>query len=191
MNLKSISRGLTALHHAVSLPNTDISQLLIENGANINNHDDEGYTPLSWAIFHGNLLQVQFLLEHGADIYLRTGYATILHTAVTHLHSHPQGGNIIKLLLDKGAMGIINKPDNHGTTPLHSALKRQSLKIITMLIMYGADIAAMSYDGRIALHYAVHNPHIDVIRFVSELGLLDVNHQTSEGLTAYIIYCIR
>ena len=59
---------------------------LIESGADINEQDEQGWTPLNWAAGKGDLGMVQLLIENGADILkvgrdMRTPYMIALAAA--------------------------------------------------------------------------------------------------------------
>ncbi|MFT7098523.1 MAG: ankyrin repeat protein [Rickettsiales bacterium] len=73
--------GATALHIAARNNNTKIASTLIENGANINITDNEGWTPLMRASLSGNPSLIRILLNVGA-------YATKINsfgeTAIIH-----------------------------------------------------------------------------------------------------------
>jgi len=62
--------GASALHLAVSVEHREITELLLENGADINirARDQYGGTPLHWAAFLGIKQMVEMLVEVGADI---------------------------------------------------------------------------------------------------------------------------
>lgn len=56
---------------------------LIDTGVDINQQDEQGWTPLNWASGKGNLGLVKILIERGADVFkvgrdLRTPYAIAL-----------------------------------------------------------------------------------------------------------------
>ena len=48
-NVNLHNNGTTPLHHASSIGNTEVVQLLIDNGANINAKNNFGSTPLHYA----------------------------------------------------------------------------------------------------------------------------------------------
>lgn len=66
VNQKNIG-GATSLHIAARNGNVQIAKILIDNGANVNAIDNEGWTPLMRATTSGNSELVGMLLDHGAD----------------------------------------------------------------------------------------------------------------------------
>jgi hypothetical protein len=55
------------LIEAVKSGNSEEVKELIESGAEINQEDKQGWTPLSWAAARGNLAVVELLLQNSAD----------------------------------------------------------------------------------------------------------------------------
>ena len=78
---------------------TDIADLLIAKGANVDARDKSGATPLHQAALKGNLAFATLLLQHGADVNARDG------DGATPLHNAALSGRreVAVLLLDKGA----------------------------------------------------------------------------------------
>jgi len=62
--------GASALHLAIVAEHEEITELLLENGADINikARDQYGGTPLHWAAFLGHKQMVEMLVEAGAEI---------------------------------------------------------------------------------------------------------------------------
>lgn len=59
--------GMAALHEAVLSGNLDCVKLLVENGADIHQRDEDGWTPLHMACSDGFPHIARFLLSLGAD----------------------------------------------------------------------------------------------------------------------------
>ena len=49
-----------------------MAELLLNNGAEIDKADNFGRTPLIWASFNNNLEVVNLLIEHQADVHMKT-----------------------------------------------------------------------------------------------------------------------
>lgn len=60
-------RGDCPIHHAARHGDTEIVQLLIEHGANVNATNERGHTVLYCAGGHGHLKTVRLILKNGAD----------------------------------------------------------------------------------------------------------------------------
>jgi ankyrin repeat protein len=79
---------------------------LVKHGANVNDRDELGSTPLDKVCFFADARTVQLLLDHGADPNIR-GYAS-----VTPLLAAVNGENaaVVRLLVEHGAQRNIATP---------------------------------------------------------------------------------
>jgi ankyrin repeat protein len=82
----------------------EMTQLLVENGANINARDESGYTPLHWSVFNRKPEIVKYLIMKGADPTARdTNGQTPLAFAISENYSdiiqilNPLKGTPIKI----------------------------------------------------------------------------------------------
>lgn len=177
---------MISLHTSVKQKRPDIALIssILEKGANVNELDNNGFTPLHYAAIQGKPRVTQLLLEHGADISLRSSNHQIpLHYAARSCAFNKCEDEIYqsyKLLLEKGAN--CNDVDDEQSTPFHSALKCASLKIIKLMLKYGADITLANNKGLTAIHFAARNRSWDVIGFVLDQGF-DMECSTYDGFS--------
>jgi uncharacterized protein len=61
--------GDMSLIDAVKAGDYAIAEALIKGGADVNQQDEQGWTPLNFAAGKGSLSLVKLLVEHGADIF--------------------------------------------------------------------------------------------------------------------------
>uniref|UniRef100_UPI002147CDB0 ankyrin repeat domain-containing protein n=1 Tax=Endozoicomonas sp. ONNA2 TaxID=2828741 RepID=UPI002147CDB0 len=130
----------TALHLALFSGNataiTEIQNCLLDKGANINDLDCNGRTPLLWALRKGNIEGINTLLQRGAnpDIPDQWGQTPLL----TAIHYLVPGkiNSMVNSLLANGANP--NKPGWSGNTPLHYAFETARPDIGDILLANGA-----------------------------------------------------
>jgi len=182
----------------------DVSKL---DSKSINSQDDEGMTPLAWAIVQERPDAVRLLLDKGADpnIPNKNGLTPLDHACG---RNKAVGKQLAELLLAKGAE--VN-PKNADSTPLswavasdntelvalllergadpkarggyilRSAADRGDTEIAAMLIAHGADPKAMS-DGTTPLHDAAQNGREEVMKLLLSKGA-DINARQNDGTT--------
>jgi ankyrin repeat protein len=114
----------------------------------VNIQNQQGDTPLFWAVVKNNLPMVQLLLENGGqqsvNIQGQQGY-TPLHAAAAKVKSNLP---MVQLLLDNGAQESVNIQNEYGYTPLHLAAMSNSRDIIGILLDNGADKTITDNENR-------------------------------------------
>jgi ankyrin repeat protein len=123
--------GFTLLHIAAIHGNTEIAELLLLKGANINAVDYLHRTALLHAVEHYHKEMVELLLSYEAfpSIAQEDG-GTPLHKAA--LYEIPETIEITKLLLAYGAN--FNAKNIDGWTPFMVAIRSDSYKIVQLLL---------------------------------------------------------
>lgn len=98
--------GNTLLHIAARHNQSEIAQLLLDNGAGINTKNNFGNTPLHTAANHWSTEVVELLLSRGANVNAQDNDGdTPLHQAIFHLVDT----EIVKMLLSKANVNVRNK----------------------------------------------------------------------------------
>jgi uncharacterized protein len=90
----------TPLQGSVVMKNLELAKLLIDRGANVSPHGEEGTTPLHESAGSGQLDFVKLLLEHGADVNARDDAGK---TPLTIAQESKQP-EIAKMLRDHGGL---------------------------------------------------------------------------------------
>ena len=102
--------------------------MLISNGANIEAKDENGSTPLHYAVWFNQLKTVEMLIEKRANIHELTNFQnTPLDLAVKKSLE-----DIVKLLISHGA--DTSMKDFEGNSLLHLAVKDRKLGIVKAFI---------------------------------------------------------
>ncbi len=91
--------GVTALHFATEEGDEEITQMLIEAGADVNIQTNNGWTPLHKATMGGHSEIVQMLIGAGADVNVKDNWDnTPLHLAAYYTRE-----DIAEMLVNAGA----------------------------------------------------------------------------------------
>ena len=127
----------------------------------------------------GDLQTVTELIKNKVNInQFDENKLTPLHLAVSKGHAE-----IVQLLLENRA-DINIKSGEKGLTPLIYGAIHGKLKIMNILIDFGADMKLTTDSGRNALHYAAGNGHDEIVEFLIENGItIDaLDYQSSSPL---------
>src|SRR5262249_17959781 len=145
---------------------------LLEKGANVNEKDSDGRTPLLLASANGHYPVVKLLLDKGANVNARFSNPPLPALAIAIKQGHR---DIAELLLDRGA--DIN--DRFlGLTPLMTAALFGQQDIVKLLLKKGADIHAKGANGATAIDAAKYNHHTEIAELLQTAGA--IKHQPSK-----------
>jgi ankyrin repeat protein len=165
----------TALHYAAEVGSHEIAGLLIDNGADVNELDKEGHSPISIACQNKNNTVFDTLLDSGSHISEKTllfissnkdveSFAKILNKNKSLLKDK----EAFKQALNIGDIGLVNqfleagmdidtKLGGYQVTPLMVAVERKNIELFNFLIEKNADIHLKDSSDNTILHYAGHS----------------------------------
>ncbi|KAI9928609.1 hypothetical protein MW887_001824 [Aspergillus wentii] len=166
----------TSLGFATFLGLKQFAQLLLEEGAEVNEGSD---APIQIASEQGHEDMVQMLLNNGADTHGRGS------TDTTALGFASSAGHqrIVEMLLEHGADVDEHDVDGHFKTALQLAARAGSLGIVNILLKHGADVNLRSKTSDSALQEALSWGHEQIVDILLTHGA-DVNIQSKDGTTA-------
>lgn len=139
----------TALQIASHQGLTQIVELLLNLGANVNLQDAEGDTALHYAAFGNQSAAAVALLKGGADgNKLNKNKCSPLHVAVNKGYT-----DVVKTLLNFSC--DVNAQDSYGDTVLHDAIAKDFIEIVEVLVNFrGVDLSIKNKRGFNCLHHA-------------------------------------
>ncbi len=154
-----LTSGCTnSLNRAIYREKPEAIQKFLAAGANVNETNEDGGTPLIYAAQFGDIALIKTLLERGALVNPvdREG-----NSALGYLVSRKDTKNdAVSLLLAHGADVNVANKSRH--TPLHLAVTKpvqpesaaQQNELVKMLLAAGADANRSTYNGELPLHAA-------------------------------------
>lgn len=163
----------TLLHYAFTV---DMAQLLIENGASLNEVNRAGATPLTNAIRNGRIEVAKYLVKKGANPNVNNGVTEPALAEALRLHQLKLG----EFLIAHGADPNL-KNNMFREHILFMAVENDQVEFAKMLIDHGADVYITNYRGETLLH-KIESP--ELAEFLLERGLKDIinDHPKSNEL---------
>jgi len=152
---------------------------MIAAGANVNQAQPDGSTPLHWAVYRVDRELVTALLRRGAkaDVVNKYGASPLAEAArVANLE-------LAGMLLEAGAGPNVSNED--GQTPLLLAARTGVVPMARLLVQHGADVNRReTYRDQSALMWAAAEGHADMVEFlVSQKAALDVRAKSTDWET--------
>ena len=143
--------------------NTKQVNLALENGADVNEANDEGRTALMMAAFDGHGKIVELLLDRGAKVDSRD---ILGRTALMYSASGPYPETVAILLVHGADPNISDKSENF--TALMFAAAEGQTEVVRTLLSHGASFEKTDDDGESALDFARSNGHTEVVQLLEK-----------------------
>ncbi|NXQ34713.1 MYPT2 phosphatase, partial [Alaudala cheleensis] len=157
--------------------NLDMVKFLVENGANVNQQDNEGWTPLHAVASCGYLNIAEYLISHGAnvaavnsegevpsdiaeeaamkDLLLEQVKKQGVDLELSRKEEEQQMLQDARQWLNSGRIEDIKQPRT-GATALHVAAAKGYSEVMRLLIQAGFNLNVQDNDGWTPLHAAAH-----------------------------------
>ena len=159
-------------------PSFKIVKQIIDNGADVNSIDDDGQTPLMYAVDNWSddaAEIVKILLENGADVNARDKFGD---TALIMPAAHGRS-KIIQTLINAGV--DVNVKNKYGYTALMVASLKGHIDNVILLLENGAYKSVRTQKGETALSFAKEYGYSDVVKKLSENEKLKLSNEVIQS----------
>lgn len=155
---------LIAIKSPIVESRIDMIKLLIDNKANINYADENGFNPLNIAIESGDMELTKFLITNGANVNsLMQDEVSLIGYAIAQNNM-----DLLQILIENGANVNYTGGDSWADTPLQTASRLGLDNVVRILLTRNADINAVDMNGNTALHTAALNSQLSVVKLLLE-----------------------
>jgi len=149
--------GENALHEATMLGDTELMEILIANGYDVDRKDSTEKTPLHIAVEIGNRECFRLLIESQPYVNMLDYYnQTPLHIAV-----EKENIEFVRTLIDSSANVNVNNITRK--TPLMIASEKENIEIVQILIESHANVNALSQSGETPLIIATEKANVEIL----------------------------
>ena len=153
-------QGLNVYHRASNKGNLKLLQALImHNNDYVNDVDKMNWTPLFHAVSKGHIDIVNYLLSNKADVSVKNDQGWNVY------HRAANDGNL-KILqeLIMHNKDYINDVDKKNLTPLHHAVYKGHIEIVSYLLSNKADVSVKNDQGWNVYHRASNKGNLQILQ---------------------------
>ena len=160
--------GRTPLHYACEKDNAEIVRLLLAAGANAE-AETPGDTrrPIHLAAASGSVETIGVLYQHGVLMDARDSAG---HRPLLNACYHGQVDVVKTFLSLNQPLTLILKDGIHHDSPLCVAAKAGRVEVVDLLIRRGASVTQRDRHGFMALRYASHYGHPEIVKLLLDAG---------------------
>ena len=163
--------GQNCLHIAAKHGHFELCKILLNNyNFNVDDSDNEGYTPLICSAESGNYEIFWYFIKMGGDPNAKNKSGeTCVHCAAKNGHMR-----FCKLVLDNFEFKI-HTTDNQGYTCLHHSARSGNSELVKYFINTKGNIYLKTNDGKNCLHLAAEGGHINLCKILLQEYIFDLN----------------
>ncbi len=200
--------GETALHIAAREGYSNIVNILLKCGSQVNTQDDSGYEPTGYTPLHeaakfGHVDILNILLEYGADVNLRTvNLRSPLYLAVYNnnveiidvlskpLFEAVEEGKSDQIQILEDDILSVDLKNDEGMRLIAIAAEKGHVDIVKFLLDNGARLDSVDMWGWSPLHSAVIGGNLEMVKLFIEYGL-EVDENDYEFMTPLHYACLE
>ena len=157
--------GTAALADRIQSGDRRAALAMIAAGADVNQAQPDGTTPLHWAAYRVDRELVQALLKRGARPNAVNRYGSSSLAEATRVAS----AELVGMLLEVGADANVANED--GQTPLMLAARTGDVAVAKVLVQHGADVNRREhFKDQSAVMWAAGEGHADMVAFLVSKG---------------------
>ncbi len=155
------------LHNAAKAGDSDLIEMVLSTGADVNQQDEDGRTPLHYAVLSQTKLDAEqeLLRDHK-----RSKLTEVQHSKVVSDSRDP-----VYTILSSGTNVNVNIQDKHGRTPLHLATQSGVKKCIHDILENGVKINVNIKDAQGQSALDLLNPFSEYEKLITKLFVSGVH----------------
>lgn len=168
--------SMSPLMYSIMGKNDVIFDFLVSRGADLEQQNVEGETPIFWALKSDKMLRHILLFDVNVNHQNEHGISPLMR-CIEHINIEA-----CILLLDAGA--DVNAADASGFTPLMYAFEGQNIELCILCLDAGADVNAINKFDMSVLHTAIRTSDITFVHLLFEYGV-----EISDDAIDYAMCC--
>lgn len=154
-------QGHTVLH-VLNKNEPSFIEACINKGFDVNECDNDLWTPLMWMSQDGFTPNIKALIRLGANV----NHKSLDKTTPLQLACIDAEKETIVALIDAGAN--IDDNDKNGNTPLFSAIFHDYIDAIEIILKYKPNMSLRDKNGDTPLYYAIEHSNYHIIEMITE-----------------------
>ena len=178
-------RRIKAFHEACSDLDEEKVKALLDKGADINCHDENGNTALMFQVYKGDerIEFVRFLLIHGANPNIPSNSGEQEGITPIHMACAVGANECLVALLANSASVNWTTPD--GSEAIHSAAIGGNATTVKLLVKAGANVNSINEQKRTPLHNTLITKNISVAKALIKAGA-ELEIRDGDGATVLL-----